>query len=691
MPRWRWWPWIALALIVFCAGPKAQPLPSSTLPTPLHITQAQFWPSLSTALQQPQSLDLLDAGDRALLAVDTPWITVALPHARERTLRAAEAAPEAVSEVWWYRMRVPAADQVPQATRLYLPRWQTTGTLALYVNGRLAWRSRGDQAWSNFNHPLWVDVGSFLQPGEENWVHLRLAGQVGVGGALSTLWLGSDAELLTRWRWRTFLQKTLVTFWRGSYLMLGLFGLGLAAWLRWGGRRRGGPLPQESHGEAWSYVLFFGMALAQSLASLLYLVGDQGLDMDFTWFTWMMLAAMLCVPVCAVYFLGFVQHRPRPRLSLALALYTLVVIGVTMPTWWADHTAVLPLLRMAVLPPTLVQIYVTTANAWHWRNRSSVLLAAWGWLALPLGLHDAALQWHLLDIEGLYLLPYLNLGQFTLFLYIAFQRYIHALESAAQAHTTLKQQLTAQEQALVQAHERLRSVEREQILLEERQRLMRDMHDGVGSSLISALRLVEHGRAPLNVAQVLKECIDDLKIAIDSLESPDADLLGLLGALRFRLGPRLAGAGITLRWHISELPLLPWLDAQSALHVLRILQEVLTNIIKHSGATEIRVTTSEALSPVGDGVDGVQVCVSDNGHRFAVPDPDVQLPGRRGLANVRSRAQALGAHCAWQPDAERGNVFTLWLPICRAEDNEFTRSSVGPRPAPWTPPSAIWA
>ncbi|MOA36806.1 hypothetical protein D3C78_1583510 [compost metagenome] len=100
----------------------------------------------------------------------------------------------------------------------------------------------------------------------------------------------------------------------------------------------------------------------------------------------------------------------------------------------------------------------------------------------------------------------------------------------------------------------------------------------------------------------------------------------------------------------------------------------MTNIIKHSGATEIRVTTGQALSPVGNGSDGVQVCVRDNGDGFAVPDPDVTIPGRRGLANVRSRSQALGAHCAWQPDVERGNVFTLWLPIykeCRAEDNAF--------------------
>ena len=72
-------------------------------------------------------------------------------------------------------------------------------------------------------------------------------------------------------------------------------------------------------------------------------------------------------------------------------------------------------------------------------------------------------------------------------------------------------------------------IEREQTLMHERQRLMRDMHDGVGSSLMSALRLVEHGEAALvDVPQVLRECIDDLKISIDSLEPVDADLLALL-------------------------------------------------------------------------------------------------------------------------------------------------------------------
>ena len=137
----------------------------------------------------------------------------------------------------------------------------------------------------------------------------------------------------------------------------------------------------------------------------------------------------------------------------------------------------------------------------------------------------------------------------------------------------------------------------------------------------------------------------------------------MLGALRFRLGPRLTGAGIALRWRMSDLPPLPWLDAQSALHVLRILQEVLTNIVKHGAASEITVTTAVAQPPAGMEGKGVQVCVQDNGRPFS-PPPEASLPGRRGLANVRNRVSTLGAHCAWQP-LQEGTSFTLWLPLVK--------------------------
>lgn len=675
----RWWsssawlrrrltPWLAQSLLLILLGMGAAPAQprqdSQAQAAAVHITQAEVWASASTAWLQPPSLDDLDAGDRHLLDADTRWLPVDLPHTRQRDLGRGRVADADQTAVVWYRIKLPAAALAAQGTHLYVPRWQTTGTLSVYVDGVLAWQSRGDQAWSNFNYPLWVDLSGMLQPGADAWLHVRMASKAGVGGALSTLWVGPATELLPRWRWRTFLQTTLVGYWRGSYLMLGVFALGMAAWLRFG-RHHG---MQAQRTEAQAFAWFFCIAVGQSLAGLTFLVGDQGLDIDFVWFTWITLAAMLISPVCTVNFLGLMQHRPRPRLSRWMLVYTVAAIVLALPTWWAGHGAVLPLLRMSLVPLALVQLYVVIANARALRSKSSMLLAFWGVLAWPLSMHDVALQLHWLDIEGLYLLPYLNLGLLGLFLYMMFQRYIHALESASRARLVLIERLAAQESELRETHERLRAVERDQTLLQERQRLMREMHDGVGSSLMTALRLVERGKTPVDVVQLLKECIDDLKISIDSLDSTDADLLGLLGALRFRLGPRLSGAGIALQWQMNELPPLPWLDAQSALHVLRIVQEVLTNIIKHSGATAITVTTGEAPSPLGDGAPGVRVCVRDNGHPFLAPSDAATQPGRRGLANVRSRAQALDAHCAWLPDSGGGTVFAFWLPLARTTE-----------------------
>lgn len=231
-----------------------------------------------------------------------------------------------------------------------------------------------------------------------------------------------------------------------------------------------------------------------------------------------------------------------------------------------------------------------------------------------------------------------------------------ATEDVKQANVSLEQRLQAREAELTQSHQRLREIEHRQTLSQERQRLMQDMHDGLGSSLTSALRVVEHGRMDeAEVAQVLKGCIDDLKLAIDSMEPVEADLLLLLATLRFRLGPRLESTGIALRWEVQDIPALDWLDPKNSLHILRILQEAFTNIIKHTNATEIRVAT-------GADADGIMVTITDNGQGFAVER--ALKSGGKGLPNQMRRAQSIGAEVKWDSD-DSGTRLTLRLPITR--------------------------
>lgn len=209
---------------------------------------------------------------------------------------------------------------------------------------------------------------------------------------------------------------------------------------------------------------------------------------------------------------------------------------------------------------------------------------------------------------------------------------------------------------LAESHAKLREIEQRKILNQERQRLVQDMHDGLGSSLISTLRAVEHGKIKeAEIAHALRSCIDDLKLSIDSMESVEADLLLLLAKLRFRLEPRLESTGIALRWEVKNIPKLDWLDPTNAMHILRILQEAFANIIKHTPATEIRVAT---------GLDngGIVVAITDNGRGF---DLEKGLnSGGRGLAHQMRRARAIGGKIQWD-STPQGTCLSLWLPQSR--------------------------
>jgi signal transduction histidine kinase len=234
-----------------------------------------------------------------------------------------------------------------------------------------------------------------------------------------------------------------------------------------------------------------------------------------------------------------------------------------------------------------------------------------------------------------------------------------ATEYVRQTNAGLAQRLSEREAELNAVHERLREAERRQTLIQERQRLMQDMHDGMGSSLSSALRIVERGKLDDRaVAEVLKGCIDDLKLAIDSMEPVDADLLLLLATLRFRLGPRLESTGIALRWEVRDIPPLDWLDPRNSLHILRILQEAITNIVKHANATEVRLAT--AADP-----NGVTVTITDNGTGFEFKG--ALAKGGKGLSNQLRRAQAIGAEICWTSDRS-GTQLTLRLPYVRTSD-----------------------
>ena len=110
-------------------------------------------------------------------------------------------------------------------------------------------------------------------------------------------------------------------------------------------------------------------------------------------------------------------------------------------------------------------------------------------------------------------------------------------------------------------------------------------------------------------------------------------LLVLLATLRYRLEPRLQAAGIRLSWEVDSVPRLAWLNPGAALNILRMMQEILTNILKHARAHSIRVATQLHG-------DHIAITISDDGVGF---DTNAPREVGRGLKNLQRRAADIGA------------------------------------------------
>jgi signal transduction histidine kinase len=174
---------------------------------------------------------------------------------------------------------------------------------------------------------------------------------------------------------------------------------------------------------------------------------------------------------------------------------------------------------------------------------------------------------------------------------------------------------------------------REQERIGERARILRDMHDGVGAHISTAIRQLESGRASSGeVLHTLRDSLDQLKLTVDAVTLPPGDITALLASLRYRLEPRLRATGIELHWDVDELPPLTRFDAKAIRHLQFMVFEAISNVLQHAQATVLRIELHSTSSG------GARLLVVDNGCGF---EPD--RVKRKGLSSLHERAQAIGA------------------------------------------------
>ena len=639
-PRRRWvarlWPLLLLAALPLShahetatADEVQQALRSEGA---VHITHAELLSIPGTGYSAPPR-----RAEEAGLPREG-WKEVDLPHTAARELVPTSTAGT-LTVTDWYRIDLAGLGPSEQQRFLYLPRWKTLGRIAVYGDGVLLHQSQGSAVHNGYNRPLLLPLNAAAGTSPPASVLIRVDRLRSSGSGFSTVWVGDHDALNWRYLARQLLQVQLPFMGSAAFLAVGAFAF--AVWL---GRRR-----------ELLYLLFFAISATAFLRTLHYFVSGENLPISDEWFEWITVASLLWLIILIHLFLQRLHQQPSPWLTRVSVGVVLASTIATMP-----HAAVAslylltPLLNLMVLPMAVLIFAVNLRKALRAQLPEGRLVAGWAVFALVFTSCDGLLQNNLVSPESVYTSPYAIISLFFVFSYIMFKRYTGAFAEVARLNRGLAERLRAREAELEQSYQRLRVIENEHMLSAERRRLMQDMHDGLGSSLISAIRSVEQGA--MNEAQisgVLKGCMDDLKLAIDSMESVDADLLLLLATLRFRLAPRIESAGLALRWDVQSVPALPWLDPSSALHILRIMQECVANVLRHTQASLIRFSTAT------DG-QGVCVVIEDDGAGFAV-DEALRRSGR-GLRNQQRRAAAIGGTASWE-SGTAGTRFTLWLPL----------------------------
>lgn len=220
--------------------------------------------------------------------------------------------------------------------------------------------------------------------------------------------------------------------------------------------------------------------------------------------------------------------------------------------------------------------------------------------------------------------------------------------------------------AIALTNARLYERTRELTLIEERQRVARDLHDAVAQKLFS-LRLTADAagtlirRDPDRAAALLREIGALAAQATEELRQVVAELLprelaatGLASALRTRVS--LLDRVHRARVRFTAEPDLPRLAAEREETVLRVAEEALHNALRHAGAAEVTVALERTAES------GLALTVTDDGGGFDAEHPPQAAAARLGLASMRERARAAGGTLAVTSAVGAGTTVRLAVP-----------------------------
>jgi len=201
--------------------------------------------------------------------------------------------------------------------------------------------------------------------------------------------------------------------------------------------------------------------------------------------------------------------------------------------------------------------------------------------------------------------------------------------------------------------------EEERKRLLEKDKILKDMHDGIGGIMTNIGLLAEMASnskskdyistALRTMSELSREAITELRSFMNIIDERRLDWHAFVADLRNFGSSMTEGNGLAFNIKISVQSKAPVPESFMCLNIFRIYKEALTNIVKHAGATAVNVTISVKSKRF-------EMSVQDDGSGFTVK------PGEgRGVMNMKSRAEEVGGSLAIS--CNHGTLVHLDFPI----------------------------
>lgn len=582
-----------------------------------------FW-LLGLSLAVPaQTLELKQA--RAIVSVQggtTSTQTVPLPYHWDR-LHAGRAGAASFDIAF----SLNDAPQVPYG--LYVPR--LGNAYEIWLNGVLLQRN-GDMRNANGADYAKVPRHLVISPGllhRDNVIRVNIRADVGRRGGLAPLVLGPDDEVmplyLSDFRWRSI----------GSFVVLILSLLiGAMAFAFWTTQ-----VDTSTPGVARRDPMYLYAAVAE--LSWAFSIGNALVENPpLNWIGWGVLTTLSgAVWVCSMtlFCVEVAGWGQRPAARWFRRWLALELAGIVVATFFALQSGypwALTLSYGVSGVTSIVFAVLFIKRAMQGGTLSHRLIAGALGVNALVGLRDLYAFRLSETYGGNTLLRYSSMLFGLTLIYIVILRFRTASVQLSDLLANMSHRVAQKESELALAYHRTEQLARNQERALERSRILRDMHDGVGSHISTAIRQLESGRATSGeVLHTLHESLDHLKLTIDAMNLPRGDLTALLANLRYRLEPRFKASDIELLWDVDLLEPLVRLDDKAMRHLQFMVFEALSNVLQHARASQLRIELKTTTAGAA------QLTFTDNGRGF---DPEnVNL---KGLGSLRERAASIGAH-----------------------------------------------